>query len=60
MIYVINGRKILDLPPTEENKEAILAKAIGRSGNLRAPTIQVGNQFIIGFNEELYKKLLVN
>ena len=60
MIYVVNGRKILDLPPTDENKETILDKAIGRSGNLRAPTIQVGNQFVVGFNEELYNTLLVD
>jgi hypothetical protein len=59
MIYVVNGRNILNLPPTDENKEAILEKAIGRSGSLRAPTIQVGDQFVIGFNQELYTKLLV-
>ena len=60
MVYVVNGRNILELPPTIANKETILDKAIGRSGNLRAPTIQVGNQFIVGFKEELYAKLLVD
>ena len=59
-VYVVNGRNILTLPPTDENKEIILEKAIGRSGNLRAPTIQVGNEFVVGFKEELYQELLVN
>lgn len=58
MIYVVNGRNILTLPPTAANKEAILDKAIGRSGSLRAPTIQVGDQFVVGFNQELYTRLL--
>lgn len=59
MVYVINGRKINEWKPTAENKEDILAKAIGRSGNLRAPTIKVDHVFVVGFNEELYAQLLV-
>ena len=59
MIYVINGRKINEWLPTAENKEDILAKAIGRSGNLRAPTIKVNHVFVVGFNEEVYSQLLL-
>ncbi len=55
-VYVVNGRKIQHWQPDETNKEAILAKAIGRSGNLRAPTIKVGNTYIIGFDEALCEK----
>ncbi len=59
IVYVINGRKINEWAPTEENKEAILTKAIGRSGNLRAPTLKINDTFVVGFNNELYTKLLV-
>ena len=59
IVYVINGRKINEWTPTAENKEAILAKAIGRSGNLRAPTLKINDTFVVGFNNELYTKLLV-
>ena len=57
-VYVVNGRKIQHWQPDETNKEAILAKAIGRSGNLRAPTIKVGDSYIIGFNEALYEEVM--
>ena len=36
------------------SKEDILGDVMGRSGNLRAPTIQVGNTILIGFNPALY------
>lgn len=55
-VYIVNGRKINHWQPDESNKEAILAKAIGRSGNLRAPTIKVGDAYIVGFDEGLYEK----
>ncbi|HID52272.1 MAG TPA: hypothetical protein EYP41_09560 [Anaerolineae bacterium] len=55
-VYVVNGRKINHWQPNEINKEAILAKAIGRSGNLRAPTLKVGDTYIIGFDKTLYEK----
>ena len=57
-MYVVNGRKIQHWQPDKSNKEAILAKAIGRSGNLRAPTIKVGNTAIVGFNEALYEEMM--
>jgi len=57
-VYVVNGRKIQHWQPDESNKEAILAKAIGRSGNLRAPTIKIGDATIVGFNEALYEEMM--
>ena len=55
---MVNGRKIQHWQPDETNKEAILAKAIGRSGNLRAPTIKIGDSYIVGFNEALYEEMM--
>jgi hypothetical protein len=31
---------------------------MGPSGNLRAPTYRAGDQFVIGFNAELYEDWL--
>ncbi len=59
-VIIVNGRKIQQWPPDESNKEAIMAKAIGRSGSLRAPTIKVGDTYIIGFDETLYDEKLGN
>lgn len=58
MVYVVNGRKVSQWQPSLENKEEILGQAIGRSGNLRAPTIQKGNNIIIGYNDSLYQEIL--
>jgi len=33
----------------------MITQVIGPSGNLRAPTLKVGNSFVVGFNEELYE-----
>jgi len=38
----------------------ILQKGLGRSGTLRAPTLRVGEIWIIGFQEPLYADLLLN
>ncbi len=35
-------------------KEELLAKIVGRSGTLRAPTLRQGGVFYIGYNDELY------
>jgi hypothetical protein len=37
-----------------------LKDVIGRSGNLRAPTLQVGDVILIGFNDELYQEQFGN
>ena len=58
VIYVVNGRKVSQWQPSTKNKAAILGQAIGRSGNLRAPTIRHGDTFIIGYDEALYQKII--
>ena len=40
------------------NRDLILKAAMGPSGNLRAPTFKVGDNYLIGFNEEMYEALL--
>ena len=51
------GKKQQDWNPTADDKEEILKDVIGPSGNLRAPTWRIGNDFIVGFNPELYENV---
>ena len=48
-------RRVETFVPTEDTQAAILKAVIGRSGSLRAPTIQSGNIFLVGFNSALYE-----
>ncbi len=59
-LFIASGKKILEFTPDDETREAIMKKMLGRTGNLRAPTIRKGNSFFIGFNEEMYTNLLFN
>lgn len=37
--------------------DELLAAMLGPTGNLRAPTLVVGKTLIVGFNEELYRRV---
>lgn len=53
-VSIAKGKKYETFSPAKDGKEIILKKAMGPSGNLRAPTLRVGNDYIIGFNPDLY------
>ena len=55
-VLVSKGKKLLELDPGAD-KEEILSIAIGRSGNLRAPSLQHGKLLIVGFHQEAYSRL---
>ena len=44
--------------PKVGSQDDILAAIMGRSGNLRAPTLQVEDTFFVGFNDQLYDMIL--
>lgn len=52
----MKGKKILDLHPKNDER-TIVEEAIGRSGNLRAPSLRHGELMIVGFSEEAYLEL---
>ena len=54
-ISIAKGKKIETFSPAEDGREAVMKKAMGPSGNLRAPTYRVGDEYVIGFNVELYE-----
>lgn len=54
-VTVARGKKFVRFDQPAAEKEALLKEAIGPTGNLRAPTYRVGDEFVIGFNPELYE-----
>ena len=57
LIRTGKGKKTNVWKPSIDEKEEILKDVIGPSGNLRAPTWRIGNEFIVGFNPELYQEM---
>ena len=55
-ISVAKGKKVVNFFQVADEKDAVLKRVMGPSGNLRAPTLRINNQFIIGFNPEMYEE----
>ena len=53
-ITVAKGKKFQKYIPGTDEQALIMKQAIGPSGNLRAPTYRVGDEYVIGFNADLY------
>jgi hypothetical protein len=58
LVHVAKGKKIIRWDPQTDNREEILKTVMGPSGNLRAPTWQIDNNFLVGFGLELYQEVL--
>ena len=56
-VYVAAGKKIIEFAPAAADKEVMLQKITGPSGNLRAPTLRRGKIVYIGFHPEMYEKI---
>ena len=59
-VYGVSGKKIVsyDLKKDKPSDDELKKLIIGREGKMRAPCLQVGEIFIGGFDETLYKKVL--
>lgn len=53
-VVVAKGKRIETFVPTEDAQDAILKAVMGRSGNLRAPTLKIAEVFYVGYNDALY------
>jgi hypothetical protein len=47
-----------DMKSAPPDDDTLAAAILGPTGNLKAPTLRVGDTLLVGFNEEAYKKLL--
>jgi arsenate reductase-like glutaredoxin family protein len=55
-LLVAKGQKVveIDLKKQKPTEAEILSLILGPTGNLRAPTVKVGNKLVVGFNDEMY------
>lgn len=56
-VHVAKGGK-LDVFAGGTASDDHVAKLLGATGNLRAPVVAVGDQLVVGFNDEVYRKIL--
>ena len=57
-LHVAKGKKLSEFNVGDSFSEEAVAAMLGPTGNLRAPTIVRGKTLIVGYNEELFSKLL--
>ncbi len=59
-LVAARGKKIevFDLAKDRPTDAELLARLMGPTGNLRAPTARVGKTLVVGFNEDAYKQVL--
>ena len=56
-ILVAKGKSYQVFDPRTDDRQAILAVASGRTGNLRAPVLRLGDRILVGFSESLYAQI---
>jgi hypothetical protein len=56
-ILVATGKQYQVFHPRTDARETILAHALGRTGNLRAPALRIGDRLLVGFSDALYAQL---
>lgn len=58
-IYSVKGKKVnyLNLRKEETDQETVLSMLLGPTGNLRAPTLRVGNTLVVGFQQDIYNQI---
>lgn len=56
-VVIAKGQKTVQFAHVSEQQEDILKQMMGPSGNLRAPTLRIAGQFVVGFNAEMYSAI---
>ena len=59
-LVAAKGSKVetFDLKTDRPDDATLLARLMGPTGNLRAPTARVGRTLVVGFSAEVYARLL--
>ncbi len=62
MVYVSKGKKAkkINLKNEKIDREIMEYLVLGRTGNLRAPTVLIGKKLLVGFNEEFYNEVFLS
>lgn len=54
---VAKGRKLSEFSGADVTSDAAVTAMLGTTGNLRAPTMVVGDTLLVGFNEALFTEI---
>ena len=59
-VIVAKGKKmtVFDLKAAPPDADTLAAALLGPTGNLKAPTLRVGDTLLVGFSDEAYRQLL--
>ena len=57
-VVVAKGKQVNEFAGGKAGKDVVDAM-LGPTGNLRAPTIRRGKTVLVGFNQEVYERLLL-
>ena len=62
MAKVVTGRgknvTVLDMKKDAPDDDTLASLILGPTGNLKAPTLRIGNTLVVGYSEEAYKQIL--
>jgi hypothetical protein len=58
-VVAARGKKVVvfDMANDAPDDETLAAHLLGPTGNLKAPTLRVGETLLVGFGEEAYKQV---
>lgn len=59
-LSVGRGKKVQTFVPAEADKEEVLKVCLGRTGNMRAPTVIMGKSVYVGYNDAMYQELMAS
>jgi arsenate reductase-like glutaredoxin family protein len=57
-VIVGKGKKVtvFDMKKSPPTDDELLAVILGPTGNLKAPTLRLGQTLLVGFSEEMYRQ----
>jgi hypothetical protein len=60
-VVVGRGKKVLvfDMKKSPPPDDELAGAMLGPTGNLKAPTLRIGNTLLVGFSEQAYRQFLV-
>ena len=56
-LWVAKGKKVAVFEPGKKVTQEMVAAMLGPTGNLRAPTLLIGKDIVVGFNADLYEEI---
>ena|SRR5579871_2575791 len=59
-VVAARGKKMIvfDMTKDPPDDETLAAHLLGPTGNLKAPTLRIGDTLLVGFGEEAYQQIL--